>query len=57
MAASSPLLIVAFDFAPEQRTPTLWGNRIRDLEPSQDAAATYGVECDAKSSVMKAVMR
>ena len=44
----------AFDYTPEQRNPTLWANRIRDLEPSRGATATYGVECDPKSSVMRA---
>jgi hypothetical protein len=44
----------AFDYTPEQRNPMLWANQIRDLEPVQGATGTYGVECDPKSSVMRA---
>ncbi len=44
----------AFDYTPEQRNPTLWANQIRDLQPTPGVTAIYGVECDPKSSVMRA---
>ena len=43
-----------FDFEPEQRSPALWRNEISDLEHPAGTPATYHVECDPKSGVMKA---